>query len=48
MTEDRDGWVVTWPLAATSARPGVDFLPSLSDAVDDGLIGRVREVRGLT
>jgi poly-gamma-glutamate capsule biosynthesis protein CapA/YwtB (metallophosphatase superfamily) len=34
----------TW--AATAARPGVEFLPSLSDAVADALICRVREVKG--
>lgn len=31
--------------AATSTRPGVDFLPSLSDSVADGLITRVRELK---
>jgi poly-gamma-glutamate synthesis protein (capsule biosynthesis protein) len=31
--------------AATAARPGVHFLPSLSDAVADGLIRQVREVK---
>lgn len=32
--------------AATGARGGVEFLPSLSDAVADDLISRVREVKG--
>ena len=31
--------------AATETRPGVAFLPSLSDAVADDLIGRVHEVK---
>ena len=38
------GIPVGW--AATASRPGVDFLPSLSDAVADDLISRVREVKG--
>jgi poly-gamma-glutamate capsule biosynthesis protein CapA/YwtB (metallophosphatase superfamily) len=32
--------------AATATGPGVDFLPSLSDAVADDLISRVRELKG--
>jgi poly-gamma-glutamate capsule biosynthesis protein CapA/YwtB (metallophosphatase superfamily) len=31
--------------AATASRPGVDFLPVLSDAVADSLISRVRQVK---
>jgi poly-gamma-glutamate capsule biosynthesis protein CapA/YwtB (metallophosphatase superfamily) len=31
--------------AATATRPGIDFLPSLSDEVADVLIARVREVK---
>jgi poly-gamma-glutamate capsule biosynthesis protein CapA/YwtB (metallophosphatase superfamily) len=31
--------------AATATRPGVDFLPSLSDTAADGLISRVGEVK---
>ncbi|HTX85344.1 MAG TPA: CapA family protein [Streptosporangiaceae bacterium] len=32
--------------AATATRPGVEFLPSLSDAVADDLISRVQEIKG--